>query len=344
VGADGKCLEGFGRPAECPHVVAPRGDAVPRRDADPESDSAGGWVELPEGADLDPAAAERIARAAVARVVLVAGPADSGKTTLLAAIYESFQRGPFAGCLFAGSETLLGFERRCHLARIESGRVVADTARTLNTGGVRWLHLRVRPPGPDGVPRDLLLSEVAGDVFRLARDSTDECRRLTIGRRADHFVILVDGAKLAQRQHRLTATNDAGLFLRSCLDADVLGRSSFVDMLVTKWDVAGTGPEAPEIEHALTAFVERTRQHCEARLGRLRFLRVAARPLPRCDLPFAHGLPDVVASWVTESPRSRVPAPPAAPMPERASEFDRYLWRQLPALRPGGAGGNGAGV
>jgi Double-GTPase 2 len=188
------------------------------------------------------------------------------------------------------------------------------------------------------------LSEIAGDVFRLAKDSTDECRRLTIGRRADHFVILVDGAKLVQRQHRFTTINDAGMFLRSCLDADMLGRSSFVDMLVTKWDVAGTVPELPEVEQILTAFVERTRQHCEARLGRLRFLRVAARPLPRYGLPFAHGLSDVVASWVTESPRFRELSPATAPMPEDASEFDRYLWRQLPALRPRGSGGNGARV
>ena len=327
-----------------PDVTAPRGDSAAWLDSEAEAGLPGGWVELPEGADLDPAAAERIARAAITRVVLVAGAADCGKTTLVAAIYESFQRGPFAGGLFAGSETLLGFERRCHLARIESGRVVADTARTLNTGGLRWLHLRVRPTGHDGAPRDLLVSEIAGDVFRLAKDSTEECRRLTIGRRADHFVILVDGAKVVQRQHRLTATNDAALFLRSCLDAEMLGRSSFVDMVITKWDLAAAAPEATEIELNVTAFVERTRQHCEGRLGRLRFLRVAARPLPRSGLPFAHGLADVVAPWVTESPRLLERAPASAPMPEGAPEFDRYLWRQLPALRPGGSGGNGARV
>jgi hypothetical protein len=32
------------------------------------------------------------------------------------------------------------------------------------------------------------------------------------------------------------------------------------------------------------------------------------------------------------------------PVPEGASEFDRYLWRQLPALRVGVASGNGARV
>jgi hypothetical protein len=344
VGLDGKCLDGFGRPAECPSVMAPRGSQAPWRDVDPDSDAPGGWIDLPDGADLDSRGAERIARAAISRVILVAGPADSGKTTLLAAVYEAFQRGPFARCLFAGSETLLGFERRCHLARIESGRAVADTARTLNTGGLRWLHLRVRPADAEEAPRDLLVSEIPGDVFRLAKDSTDECRRLTTGRRADHFAILVDGAKLVQRQHRLTATNDAALFLRSCLDAEMLGPASFVDILVTKWDLAARAPEASEIDHSVSAFVERTRQHCEGRLGRLRFLRVAARPLPRSELSFAHGLTDVVASWVTESPRFRVAPPMPVPVPEGASEFDRYLWRQLPALRPGRASGNGAAV
>jgi hypothetical protein len=343
VGAGGTCVEGFFRAADCPHLAGDR-DLVDAAAARARPGDPGGWIELDDGSDLDPEAAERIARAAIARVVVLAGASDSGKTTLLASLYESFQRGPFAGYLFAGSATLLGFERRCHLARIESGRATSETARTLTTGAQRWLHLCVRSPALDGPPRDLLLAEIAGDAFRAAKDSTDECHRLSVSRRADHFVILVDGARLVQRQHRFTAANDAALFLRSCLDADMLSRSSFVDVLMTKWDLVAAAPDAAEIDQITTAFTERTRQHCAARLGRLRFFRVAARPQPAGGVGFAHGLAEIFASWVADSPAFRPAAPIPVRVPENAPEFDRYLWRRIPALRPGGTEGDGTGV
>jgi hypothetical protein len=265
-------------------------------------------------------------------VILLAGAADSGKTTLLVSLYESLQRGPFAGHAFAGCETLLGFERRAYLGRIECGRATPDTARTSVAAGPRWLHLRVRTPDAFAPPRNLLFSEIGGDFVRLAKDSTDECRRLTLARRADHFVILVDGAKLVQRHHRLTAANDAALLLRSCLDAHMLGQSSFVDMVFTKWDDVLRSAELGEIEKSLDAFVWRTRQHCEPRLARLRFARVAARPAPGSPLPFAHGMTELFAAWVEASPVFARRAAASVGIPDNGSEFDRFLWRQLPAL------------
>jgi uncharacterized protein YbjT (DUF2867 family) len=316
-GVDGRCLEGYAGLADCPHAgVEP-----------------GPWLDLPEGADLDSVGADRVARAATTRVILLAGAADTGKTTLLASLYECFQRGPVAGYAFAGCETVFGFERRAYLGRIECGRPGPDTARTSLTTVPRWLHLRVRDRQAEEPLRSLLFSEIGGDFVRLARNSTDECRRLTLARRADHFAILVDGAGLIQRQQRLAVTNDAGLLLRSCLDAEVLGRFSFVDVLFTKWDLVLRSGERTEIEQFLEAFASRTRQLCQPRLGRLRFVQIAARPAPGSPLGFGHGLSELLASWTAESPAVAQRGTVAAWAPEGTSEFDRFLWRQLPALR-----------
>jgi hypothetical protein len=300
----------------------------------------GPWLDLPEGAELDLPGAERVARAGLARVILVAGAPDSGKTTLLAGLYECFQRGPFAGYVFQGSETLSALERRCHLGRIDSGRAAAETARTLAAPGQRWLHLRVRAAGRGAAPRELLVSEVAGETLRLARDSTEECRRLTVSRRADHFVVLVDGARLVHRQQRFAATHDPGMILRAFVDAEMLGRSAFVDVVFTKWDVVLASPAAAEVDEFVAAFAEKTRGHCEARVGRLRFFRVAVRPARGAPVTYGHGLDELFVSWV-EASAAFVPAPVGPiPLPEGASEFDRFLWRRLPALRPREAAGS----
>jgi double-GTPase-like protein len=315
-GTGGHCLEGYAI-ADCPHAGA----------------EPGPWLDLPEGADLDSGGAERVARAVTTRVILLAGAADTGKTTLLASVYECFQRGPVAGYAFAGCETVLGYERRCYLGRIESGRPGPDTARSSLPAEPRWLHLSVRDRAAAEPLRSLLFSEIGGDFVRLAKDSTDECRRLALARRADHFAILVDGASLIQRQQRLAATNDAGLLLRGCLDAEVLGRFSFVDVLFTKWDLVVRSHERAEIEQFLEAFTTRTRQLCQPRLGRLRFVQVAARPVAGSPLAFGHGLAELLGSWTADSPAVARRGAVSAWVPEGASEFDRFLWRQLPALR-----------
>ena len=46
------------------------------------------------------------------QIVLIAGPAKSGKTTLIASLFHLFQRGPFLDYRFAGSQTLRGFDMR----------------------------------------------------------------------------------------------------------------------------------------------------------------------------------------------------------------------------------------
>src|SRR5258708_2931827 len=74
-------------------------------------------ITYPEGDKLDGTDALAITWARPTRVVLVAGPANSGKTTLLSCLYERFHFGMFAGFRFAGSKTLVGFEKRCFHAR-----------------------------------------------------------------------------------------------------------------------------------------------------------------------------------------------------------------------------------
>ena len=122
---------------------------------------------------------------------------ESGKTTLLTSMYESFQDAPFGGYEFAGSATLPGFEQRCHEGRIESEGLGAHTLRTPAAVGASFLHLRLRTEDESREFSDLLLSDISGELFDRAKDSTDECKALSFLRRADRLVLLLDGARLA---------------------------------------------------------------------------------------------------------------------------------------------------
>lgn len=275
-------------------------EALPTNAWDAEAE---GFIQLPSGDGFDPQSASIVTCAAPTQLIVLAGASDSGKTTLLASIYDMFQVAPFAGYLFAGSLTLPALERRCHLARIASMRSTPDTERTKGTEDT-LLHLRVRKEDCSRPSQDVLFTDLGGERFRLAKDSTDECRRLELLLRADHFVLLVDGAKLASVEDRHEAQVSAAMLLRSCLDAEMLGPHAYVDVLFAKWDLV-----APELgRHGLEKFLEEVRSQFEERFARrvasLRFFQVAARPTEP-SLPFGHNLDQVVPSWIEDAPCRR---------------------------------------
>ncbi len=183
-----------------------------------------GLVDLPLGEALTVRESLPITLARRTQLLLIAGTVGSGKTTLITSLFHLFERGPFAGYLFAGSDTLIGFDWRCHLARTASGASKANTERTKRGEDRELLHLRLRKKGCTTPPTDVLISDLTGEKYVDAKDSIDECRRLPLLRRADHFVLLIDSSKLSKPDARQRAKNNAIMLLRTCLDADQFER------------------------------------------------------------------------------------------------------------------------
>lgn len=284
-------------------------------------------LDLLHGKGLSPAETASITRRALTSIVLFAGTAESGKTTLLATLYLLFQRGPFAGYLFAGSETLVGFENRVYFARTASGR---ETPATPRTSVSEYLHLQVRREDLSEPVRDVLLCDLSGEDFREAKDNSDACRELKIISLADRFVLLIDGGKLARSEAKQSAKNDSLTILRNCLDTGMLGKESIIDVLITKWDIVETSDEK-EVVVAFADHVEsEIRRRAGGRVGHIRFTRVASHPFVG-DLPLGHGLEELFPAWVEaawDDAREHALITEAASL----TEYDRYYRRRLPHL------------
>ena len=280
-------------------------------------------INLPAGTDFTPETSVGITAANLTRVILLAGEADSGKTTLLVSLYQKFNEGHFAGFRFAGSDSLNGWERRCHLSQIASGNVKADTGRTIGLTQ-SLLHLRVRRDTDK--PQDILFGDLSGELFRAVCDSTEECKRLSVIKRADTFVLLIDGERLSDTSIRHGAFHSARALLRSCLDAQMLDQTSLVDVVCSKYDLVQA--RLAETEEYLRHTREKIETEFKSRLGRLRFFDVAARP-DTDVLPFGYGLDALFPSWVEDSPYLRRSLEYAPKMPTQTTEFDRFLERQL---------------
>lgn len=306
---------------ETANISAPTVGALTQHELPP-------MVDLHSGAELNPDTACQITRATLTRLVILAGDVGSGKTTLLTSIYEKLNEGPFGNFLFAGSITIPAWEQRCHRARVASGAEKPTTVRTTGQEQ-RLLHLRVRDLELERPAQDLLLSDLSGETFRLVRDSQAECERLLMLRRADHFVLLLDGEKLARPDMRHDAFHNGALLLRACIDAGMVGKHSYVDVIFSKDDQLRNGGQA--LDEYLEHIVTEIRKRDEQRVGRLRFHRVAARPVTS-DVEFAYGISEVFASWVSDSPLHCVIPTYRIKLPLEASAFERFLKKRLPAL------------
>lgn len=284
-GSDGTCLEGIEDVTACPHFDSEgETDDIDDDDESEESEPPRLIEDLPTGENLTLASCNIVTYSTRARVVAIAGHADSGKTTLLAAIYEKFQNGTFAGYSFAGSHTLPGFERRCFLSRLKSGNQHPDTERSKGVFGQTLLHLRVRSMNGHQQLRDLLFTDLAGEDFRQATNSTEFCKRLEIVRRADHFVLLIDGDRLSGSTDRQIAIADARMLLRRFLDAGMLGSQSHVYLVFTKHDkwIELTADSQFEewYEAATSSFVT----EYSNKVASLHVMNIAARAIPKSNI------------------------------------------------------------
>ena len=301
--------------------------AVPVEEAESE------FIDLFSGAALGASEAEVITLRSRTHLVVFAGTEGSGKTTILASIYERLNSGAFAGFRFAGSRSLLGFEEICHLNRLESGGVQPDTQRTRLSDETKYYHLALRGVAQPAIRRDVLLSAMSGELFRMAKDSQEDAEQLTFLRRADTIVLLADGGRLADTTQRTSAQADTADILQSLLDAGVVSASCRIEIVFSKFDrVTAVGQVALD-------FVVKTQEKFEKRfrdrIRHLTYRNIAARPGPSLVENTADGgLADGFVSWTTIAqcaPRDDLHVVEAPSRDER--EFTKFGWRHFERIK-----------
>jgi hypothetical protein len=296
----GKCYEGLADPSQCSNFAAllqalENFDTPEDEKSDPPtSDSK--TIDLYGGFELDYKSCLRLTTAAIAKVVAIAGPNDSGKTTLLVTLYESFLNGSFANYLFAGSDTLLAFERRCFLSRVDSGSNKPDTERTKSSSEQTMLHLCLRPEA-GGLRTNLLISDIRGELFSAAIRSTTETQQIKILKRADVVAIVLDGEKLADITQRHQVAADAKTTMRSFLEANMIDQNTAIQFIFSKSDWLKKTQNANALDQFLLTFEEDVRSKFALKVRSLVFHRVAARPEPPAEQV---GVDELLKEWLNE--------------------------------------------
>jgi hypothetical protein len=314
VAENGDCLEGLPL-STCPNYLpAAEGDeeiAPGEVKVEPLAPEPQSVEYLPSGDYLSGQPLATIMQRAPCTVVVIAGEVACGKTTLLVGLYEAFQQGRVADFEFAGSETLVAFEKRSHLSRIESGLAKADTERTRREQVLPFLHLALER---NGLRQHLLLSDLSGEVFSDIADSQVAATRLTELRRADHFLIILDGERLTDLTERQRHVVETATAIRSLVQANMLRANTSVHLVVSKWDLIE--PKIGEVEAFLEQALARLTSHVST-FSVMRH-RIAARSEPKASVEEGWGLSALLTTIAERRP-------PRAVSPDAQRSFRRVF-------------------
>jgi len=302
---DGKCLEGLS-PDACPHCSIIEDDisediVVPdivEAIITPDKEI---FHNVHRGEALELSETSSITNSSLTRLIILAGLSEAGKTTMLASIFDLFQcNSNFCGYIFAGSKTLIGFERRCHHARIKSEREIPVTERTKSSDSKVFLHLKVK--SKEKIPTDLLFTDISGEIFKELNNSAIESKNFELAKRADHFALFIDSDQLSNLTNRNIAKTRSIGILRSLIETGMLGVNTYIEVIFSRWDLL-QGKSDVELH---LKFVESIKEKIIKKFANthknIAFFNLASRPTNLTNFYFGYGVVDIFTDWVEKSP------------------------------------------
>lgn len=315
IATGGRCLEGFPEASACPQfgkalVIVPTTGLTPAKPVAP-------GVRLPHAEALSISEATMLLRRGPCNVISLVGPFDSGKTSLIAGMYDLLQRGPVAGYAFAGSSTMHSFERACHDSRRESERDVAHMERT-ERGEVLFFHVDLVDMDCE-TKRAALLGNRAGEEYTFVQDEPDLARSYPELKRSDVLTILVDGAKLLDAGERHQVRAQVRLTLRAFVEVGVAPPWQRLALVLTKIDAVRKDEAGTEgVLRYFETLLENVRIEYTSHFADVQGFSVAASP-KTTNANRGEGMDELVRYWMAE-PKRNVPSPtaPAVVSAERA--------------------------
>jgi len=313
ISEDGKCLEGLPRET-CPNFG--RAPVVGNADLDDAPPPEPTSRTLAPSAVLNASAASRLLATRPSRVVSIIATFDAGKTSLIAAMYDAFQRNPVSEMCFAGSSTLHSFELACHDARSASRRDEASMFRT-PLGDARFYHLDLCPAA-GGEILTLLIADRAGEEYLKVTSDIAHAEPLFEVGRADTLTLLVDGERLIDQKERHNVRAEIEGIVQGLSDADAFDGRQRLAITLTKNDAVLASGRKVAAMGDFDRIVTNIRERFAARFAEVEAFVTAASPKKE-DAKRGEGLPELLNYWV--KPVVVPGVEPVAPVGVR--DFDR---------------------
>ena len=253
-------------------------------------------IDLPSSSILNFDQAGKILRQSKSHIIAMLGPNDSGKTSLIAGLYDLFQQGPVDEVVFSRSYTLHAFEQACHQARATSRRQEPDMDRTPR-GNAGFYHLEIGLKGGSQYIA-LMLCDRTGEDYKEAADDISIVPSFLEVSRAHVLTILVDGERLLDVGERHNLISDIKMMLQAILEGSNLNDCCRLGLVLTKLDLI---LESDHKERAFNDF-EKLRNDVKQLFGQsiavIKSFHIAASPKSTI-IPRGKGLSELLSFWLS---------------------------------------------
>lgn len=279
-------------------VVEKTGPAMDIEKDPPEETTDEETVALPSGNPLTLEEANEILAHEPSRFVVIMGATGSGKTTLIASLYQMFLTLRDERFLFAGSKTLVAFEKRAFYTRTISHGTHPATMRTPR-GAVDILHFRLYEK--DRRRRlNLLLSDFSGEDYEQARANPVAAQEdFPQIRTAKAVIVLADGENLASTRKRQKEIQKCIHLLKTFCDGDLIAEGAVIVLAVSKYDLISP-LEADARSHIDKMVKQSFQEQLPELVHRIQFLNTAAMPMDKKMLSPYYGLGELLSLLFTE--------------------------------------------
>lgn len=302
VAVDGKCVEGYALD-ECPHAMRLSIDDIDEVEEEVVSPTMPTVLNLSLGDALNREEASALQCRLTSRTIGIIGPNNAGKTSLVAGVYDLLQVGPVAGVGFAGSSTLIGFEKICHDARAASRRDAPHTERTIAGAEATFFHLDLR--SNDDEVMSLFIGDRSGEDYLAAADDLARAGDFFEIRRADVVTLLVNGEHLVSSEHRHEARAAAPQIVDALVESKVLRPGCRLAIVLTKEDCVLASANADRAHREFGEVVESVRANHGSYVGEVGSFIVAASPKDATQVKRGEGVDQLLSYWLAAAPVPR---------------------------------------
>ncbi len=301
---DGRCVEGLALD-ECPHVSMLDVEAIEEVHEPDFRREEAKVLPLPLGETLARTDASSLQRRRSSCAVGIVAPNDAGKTSLIASVYDLLQSGPIDGFGFAGSSTLVGFEKVCHNARTSSRRGMPHMERTSAGADATFFHLDLRPK--EGELVSLFIADRSGEDYLAVADDLGRSSGLFELRRADVLTVLVNGEHLASSAHRHETMAITSQMVGALVEAGAVRGGCRLAVVLTKQDIVLASANSARVSGDFTNLFDGILEDYNAYFGEIESFVIAASPRNIADVQRGLGVDRLLRFWL----RPAVSPPPA---------------------------------
>lgn len=207
----------------------------------------------------------------IVKMVLVAGPYESGKTTLMVMMYHLFREGLNKKLMFKSSYTMKGFWERSDGLLLNSGNSKPEIERTYRGAQDLFLHLGL--VNNKNKFENLIFTDVSGELF----SDPDFLKDLP-----DYFLdsknvlLVMDGDAMADITKRRSTVHDTKIMFDNLIKYKIITKETNVQIICTKMDKVSQREDQADCEVYINTKYEEIKKMYEMHVAQMKLYKISA--------------------------------------------------------------------